>query len=164
MKQAALIADIMDHTRQLTKYFIKQLDTDRLEERYAINGEQLNSAYWVIAHIIWAEHALVLQQLAGQPMDLPWVKAFGFGSTGELPEGRPDFKGLWAALNEVHENSMKFVRGMSDDELDVPLDTGNIPMPLWKNKREVLYHVIRHEGQHVGHISWICRFQGKKIV
>lgn len=159
---ANLIADILDNNRNLTKFFIKQLNTEQLEERYVVNGAELNSAYWVIAHIVWAEYYLTLRQLGGPRLDLPWIKAFGIGADGTLPTDRPDFKGLWQALNDVHAVSQQFVRSLTNEALNEPVEGGETP--LWKTKRDVLYHAIRHEGQHVGHLSWICRFQGKKVI
>ena len=160
--EAQTIADILTNTNQLARFFISKLDVDRIEERFEVNGAQMNSAYWVIAHLAWAEKYLGLEAVgAGKQEDLVWLDHYGIGSNGNLHEGRPNFKTLYNTLKQVHERAVDFIKTLSDEALDSAPD---MPVPTGMDKRSALYHAIRHEGQHIGHISWIIRMQGGKVV
>lgn len=160
--ESEIIADILASTNQLARFFISKLDADRIEERISVNGVELNSAYWLIAHMIWAEKYLCLEGTgAGKQQDLDWADHYGLGSSGELHDGRPDFKTLYHTLKEVHERSLAHIKGLTDSDLD---KEPTLPVPVGKDIRSTLYHAIRHEGQHVGHISWLVRMQGGKVI
>lgn len=161
-KESEIIADILNSTNQLARFFISKLDIEDLEKRYEVNGVELNSAYWLIAHLIWAEKYLCLEGAgAGKQEDLDWADHYGLGSSGDLHESRPDFKTLYATFKEVHERALTHIRSLSDEDLE---KEPTLPVPVGKDIRATLYHAIRHEGQHIGHISWIIRMQGGKVI
>lgn len=160
---ALLLADMLDNTRQLLKYFIKNLDAEKLTKVYTVDGKELNSAYWVIAHTIWAEEYLTIRTLNG-PTTLPelsWLQHYGINSDGSILGEPMSMKELWSTMESVHERSQTFVRSLTDEFLDL---TPKHETPLWKTNRDVLMHAIRHEGMHMGHISWLCKLHGNKTV
>lgn len=159
----SLLADMLDSTRQLHKYFIKKLDADKLTEVYNVNGGKLNSAYWVLAHTIWAEEYLTIRTLNGPatPTELEWLTHYGINSDGSILGEPLTMKELWAVMESVHKRSQQFLRTLTDDFLDMPTKHET---PIWSTNRDVLMHAIRHEGMHMGHISWLCKLHGNKTV
>lgn len=158
-----VIADMLESTRQLNKYFIKKLDTDKLTQVYNVDGVELNSAYWVLAHTMWAEHYLTIKALGGPatPPELAWLEHYGINSDGSILGDPLSMKDLWAAMEEVHQQSQAFVRSLTDEELSME---PNINSNIWNTKRDVLFHAVRHEAQHMGHISWLCKLHGSKTI
>lgn len=160
---ALLIADMLENTRQLNKFFIKKLDADKLTQTYAVDGTELNSAYWVIAHTIWAEEYLTIRTLNGPttPPELSWLKHYGINSDGSILGDPISLKELWTIMEEVHQRSQSFVRSLTDEFLEMP---AKHETPIWKTNRDVLFHAVRHEAQHMGHISWLCKLHGNKTI
>lgn len=155
MNDNIVIADILEDTRRLTLYFIKQLDPEQASQRFSAAGYALNSAAWLMGHLVWAEDALTMRALGHKGMGYPWLKYFDFNADGSLPADAPGFKELYNALRETHEASQAFLRNLDPATLD-EASTGELAS-YWDSKRKILYHAIRHEGQHSGHISWLVK-------
>lgn len=158
-----VVADMLESTRQLNKFFIKKLDEHKLTQVYTVDGVELNSAYWVLAHTIWAEEYLTIRTLGGPatPPELEWLEHYGINSDGSILGEPLTMKELWTVMEEVHQRSQTFVRSLTDDELEQEV---NMKTPIWKTKRDVLFHAARHEAQHMGHISWLCKLHGSKTI
>ena len=160
--EATIIADIYKDTYGLGKFFIAKIDPDTAENKHELDGKQLNSAYWLVAHTIWAQHALQVLALDGPPLDIPWLNHYMIGSDGTLHEGRPPFTELLNVMDTVNTHAQAFIRTLTDEQLDEPNNRNIIPWDA--TKRRMLYHSIRHHGQHIGHISWICKLNGVETV
>ncbi len=160
--QAQMIADIFDETRKLTRFYLSKVDPAWAEWQPVADGVPLNSAYWLVAHLTWAEHALLVASLGGPKLDIPWMKHYALGTDGTLHEGRPSFEELVNEFNRVHQHAMQYLRSLTDEQLEEPADTA--AMQWNATKRKVAYHAIRHEGTHVGHLGWLCKIKGQKTI
>lgn len=156
--EATIIADIYKDTRGLAKFFISKIDPETAEYHHTLDGRKLNSPYWIVAHMIWAQYALQCQSMDGPDLDLPWLTHYCIGSDGTLHEGRPSFTELLKVMDDVNTHCNNHVRSLTEAQLDEP---ANLKAIHWETtKRRILYHSIRHEGQHIGHLSWICKLNG----
>jgi len=157
--ESSILADAFESTRQLTRFYMSKLKgTDMFKEFY-IDGQKLNSAYWIIAHLVWEENFLAVKALGGKPIETDWLEKFGFGSTMPTKEDVPPIEGVLSTWKVVHENSMNHLKIISDSEMDKENALG-FSFAGSKSYRTVIHHLIRHEAMHTGHLSWICKLTG----
>jgi hypothetical protein len=161
-QESHVLSEVFNSTRGLTKYFISQLDKDKLENRHKLDTVELNSAYWIISHLVWAEYTLALRSLNGPVLDIPWINHYRIGSEGTLLDDRPAFGELMAIFDQVHDLAQEHIRSLTTEQLDEVITLENIG---WEaTVRRTIHHAIRHEGSHIGHLSWICKLDGIKTM
>jgi uncharacterized damage-inducible protein DinB len=159
-----ILAQTMDETRNLTRFYSGKLKGEDMDRVFEINGYTTNSAYWILAHLCWAENMLLLQCMGHKGLDLPWLNDFRIGSSkGEKPANAPDLKEVFSALKEIHAAALELLSNMTDEELE---EKSVIQLPFGENqsKRFVAMHAIRHEGTHLGQLSLIAKMYGKQTV
>lgn len=162
--ESQTIAYILDDTRKLTWSIYNQLnDQADVHKRFLVDGKELNSAYWIMAHLAVTENYLVLRSTGGEAVRFSWAKLFGMGVQPPKPDECPPFDEVKQVLNEVHEKSLEHIRSFSDVALDEPNKTGFVFLNEGTN-RSVLIHAIRHENMHSGHLSWLCKLSGLKTI
>jgi len=162
--EANALADVMDHARDLTRFYLKALKGTDMFQEFEVNGQKLNSAYWIAAHTCWSENTLLLQCLSGPAQDIPWLAEFGIGKS--LPADRshlPSVKEVMQALKTVHEAALAHVRSLDAAALAED-NTAGVAFGGDKSKRMVIHHVIRHEAYHTGQLGWICKMKGIEMV
>src|ERR1700733_13171019 len=118
--EGMILAEVFEDVRELTKFYLhraKKVDPFRGYEAY---GQQLNSLYWIMGHIVWAEHNLLIAALAGGKMDIPWLDKFERGALGEVEQGHPSPEEIRQPMDLVHERPMAGFRAMSNAELAEP--------------------------------------------
>lgn len=164
MTEAEVLADTLDKTRALTKFYLSNLKEVNPVEPITINGENLNSLYWICAHLLWAEDYLAIKMTGGTSIAPEWVKHFSIKSSGELPAERPDFKTVLTEMKKVHEASIQHIKTLSSEQLNEENPFGFHFGDGNTTKRMMLQHCIRHEGTHLGQISLIARIFGKKLI
>lgn len=164
MTEAEVLADTLDKTRALTKFYLSSLKEVNPEEPIIVNGENLNSLYWICAHLLWAEDNLAIKMTGGTSIAPEWAKHFPIKSSGELPAERPDFKTVLAEMKKVHEASIQHIKTLSSEQLNEENPAGFHFGDGNTTKRMMLQHCIRHEGTHLGQISLIARIFGKKLI
>ena len=59
----------------------------------------------------------------------------------------------------IHAKSIESLQNFDDVELGKDNSKG-IGFGGDHTKRMLIHHVIRHEAQHVGHLSWLCKLNG----
>ncbi|MDZ4847200.1 MAG: DinB family protein [Chitinophagales bacterium] len=158
--EANILADNYESVRLLTKWYISKLKDVDMKKEFIVEGKSLNSAYWLVAHLIWAENFLLLQALGGKSTDIPWLEKFKIGSKlSELNKDVPEVKQLLEAWKEIHPAAMQHVRSLSDETLakDNPMGFG---FGGDNSHRMMIQHAIRHEAMHTGHLSWLCKLYG----
>lgn len=159
--QSLLLAETLDFTRGLSKWYLSLLKDTDMKKVFEINGHQLNSPIWIAAHLAWAENMLVLKSTGGKVFDIDWLNEVGLGAlhnTDVLPEAKKVIK----TMKAIHEASLAHITSLTDEQLDEPNITG---INFGENtKRRVIQHAIRHEGTHAGHLGWICKLQGIKAI
>ena len=155
--QSLLLADTLDFTRGLSKWYLSLLRDTDMKKVFEINGHQLNSPIWIAAHLAWAENMLVLKSTGGKVFEIDWLNEVGLGAPHETNH-LPETKEVLNTLKAIHEASLEHITSLTDEQLDEPNLTG---INFGGNtKKRVIQHAIRHEGTHAGHLSWICKLQG----
>lgn len=158
--ESQIIANILDNSRKLTKMYINRLKDTDLHRQFCVEGVTLNSAFSIIAHLAWAENALVLESVGGRKSEISWLESYALGSEFRA-ENEPTLEEVTTAFEAIHAESLELIRSFSDEELGEPVKMTRINN---STKRSLLYHTIRHEGIHAGQLSWICRLNGIKII
>ncbi len=164
MTQAQLLADTLDKTRQLTKFYLSKLKGVNPEDTLNLNGYETNSIYWIAAHLVWAEDYLGIVELGGKSFAPEWVKKFAIKSDGKLPEDRPDFKSILDELKRVHEAALQQISSLSDEQLNEQNFTGFHFGDGNSTKMMMIQHSIRHEGTHLGQLSLLAKIYGQQTV
>ena len=161
--ESYILAEVMDSTRELTKKYLGWLKGVDFEKRYPAKGTTLNSALWIAAHLVCAEHLLLVEALGGKPMKIPWLKEFLLGSK-PLPHGKgPKYNDVLKEMEAVHRAALKVVRSLKDENLDRSNAFG-FKFRGKNNRRNVIHHAIGHEAFHAGQLGWICRLNGIKTI
>jgi len=162
--ESETLAQVYENVRALTKfYIIKSKDLDSFK-RYEVNGVLLNSRYWLLAHLVWSEHMLLVESLTGKSMDIPWLGQFEYGSEPpQTQDGLPSLDEVMSAMNEVHSAAIAAIRSMTDQDLASETRTG-MGFRNDKSKRMVIHHAIRHEPCHTGQLGWLCKIAGVETI
>jgi hypothetical protein len=160
--QAFILADTLEKARGLSRWYISLLKNIDPYAQIDVNGIKLNSVAWVVAHLTWAENMLVLQGAGGQPVEIDYLKHYGFGSNGETHMEKPDMKMLLDNMKMVHEKAMVHIQSLTDEQIMAHSPVGQMfGDPTIKM---AIQHAIRHEGTHAGHLGWLCKLNQIKTV
>lgn len=163
MTEAHVLAATLDRTRDLTRFYMGKLKGLDMHRRFTVNGVELNSAYWIVAHLTSSENWLVLRGTGGPFQKYSWAKLFNLGSQAPDPSACPPLEEILAAFKEVHANSIAHVAGLSEEQLSAP-HQALMKIGGQDQVRDVILHAIRHEGLHCGHLSWLCKLHGVPTV
>jgi hypothetical protein len=156
-----VLADTFQLSRTLTERYIQRALKGDIQEQVSVGNITLKCSQWIIAHLAWSQHALLLQAL-GSPIPLPdELIFFKIGSTAAPQPEWPSIDKILNEMKNIHEASMQYVRSLNDDELMTPNIIG-LKFGEDNSKRIIIQHAIRHESMHCGHLSWICKIQGLK--
>jgi uncharacterized damage-inducible protein DinB len=162
VSEPKIIADILDQTRKLTLIYAKRLEGKDFHKRFEIDGKVFNSVYWELAHVAWAESMLILGFLGDKEPSPAWLRQFSLGSNPDEVKEWPPVPELMETLARIHARSLEMLRTMDPELLEHPAE---IKFTGWQTDiRHVLYHAIRHEGTHAGHLSWLCKLHDKKVI
>ena len=156
--EAQVHAHTMDRARQYTLLYFDKLKDQDLHHKFVCEGKELNSAYWLIAHIAVTQNGLLLMATGGPFEKFSWAKHFGRGGAGLPTEQCPPFAEVFATFEGIHAKAIGHVATLSDAALEGPNLTG-LPI-IGTTVRDVVIHAIRHEGLHTGHLSWLCKLYG----
>lgn len=163
MTTAETLADVFDQTRDITRYYLSEMKNTDPCKSFELDGMKFNSVYWLCAHLAIAQNRLVLMATGGQPFDIPWYKDYWINSDGLLREDRPDFKAILHLMKDVHARTLQHISSLTDEQLKAEnsfkFSTGREP-----NVYNAIVHAIRHEAMHTGHLSWIAKMNGLKLV
>jgi hypothetical protein len=158
--EAEILANVFEDVRNLTKFYIIKSRTLDSHKRYEIDGVRLNSRYWLIAHLVWTEHHLVVKGIGDRTMDIQWLDKFSFGSEPETHTDLPSLEEVMAKMDEVHAVAMECIRATTSEELSQPNHNPEMGFRGDNTKRMILHHVIRHEPCHAGQLGWLCKIGG----
>jgi len=152
-----------DMMRNLSKFYISKLSGLDLKKQHEIDGMKLNSAYWLIAHLVWTEHYLIIEGIGGESMGIEWLNDFAIGTSLDDLKNGPKIEEVLAKLDEVHKRAIEILSNMTDEQLQAE---NNIEANFGgqRSKENVLMHAIRHEPMHIGQISWILKANGISLV
>ena len=137
---------------------LKEVD---MTKSFEYDGKEFNSAYWIVAHIAWAENMLLLRGTGGKRVRLPWLKSFEIGSKYEHTSEMPPIKEIIEGMKLIHETAKTHLKTLSVDDLDKP-NTLDFEFMGDKTIRMIIQHAARHEASHAGHLGWLCKMHGVK--
>lgn len=157
---AQTLADAFDYTRGISlDYFNKMKDKDIYKE-FEVEGIKLNSAYWLLGHLVVTENYMLLKSVGGEIVRFGWARPFGLGGSLAAVTERISVEEIMATMDEVHKKSMDHVRGLTDEQLRLPT-TGAIKFGDG-SYYDIIRHAIEHEGAHGGHLGWLNKLHGIK--
>lgn len=159
-----VLAQTMDETRNLTRFYLSKLKGEDMHRQFTVNGYTTNSPFWIMAHLCWAENMLLLQCMGHPGTDIAWLKDYRIGSPkGNAPANQPSLEDVLAAMKQIHAVALNHLSAMSEQQL---AEESAIILPFGddKSKRFVAMHAIRHEGTHLGQLSLIAKMYGKHTV
>jgi hypothetical protein len=161
--ESQILASVLDNTRALTFFYLQQVEEVDKSQSFTVGDFQTNSIHWIIAHLAWAEDALILRGVGNAGMAVPWFEQFRLGAPQPQISTYPDFDETLDTLKQVHETTLGFLNSLPAEALDQPNSFGRKIMGQ-DSKRILIHHCIRHEGCHAGHLGWLVRMHGKKVI
>ena len=162
--EAHVLADTFENTRALTRWYISKLKDVDMKQEFEVNGKKLNSAYWILLHLVWSENFLLLQCLDGKGFEIPWFEHVSIGKKLSMQTaGLPEVKEVLNVWKDVHATAMQHVRGLSDETLEKE-NHFVVGFAGDSSKRMAIHHAIRHEGLHIGQLAWLCKLYGIETV
>ncbi|MGE0560285.1 MAG: DinB family protein [Flavobacteriales bacterium] len=163
MTTSETLAEATDNTRDLLYFYLSKLDKSLWYENPVINGQQLNSVAWELCHMVWAQDYLILRACSNNSSDIPWLDKFEIGKPAAKSSELPALEEIKEALKNVHTQSLEVIRSLSDNDLQMD---NHVDLDFKKGKRklQIIYHHIRHEGGHIGHIGLLCKILGAKTI
>lgn len=161
MSTAKLLLHTFNETRSLTSFYFNKIKDANINLNLDVNGIQLNSPKWIMAHLTWAEHFLLLEALGSEKMEIDWFSKVSFGSSMCNDDDLPDIENIIDTMNKIHEATQVFAGAITDEMLEEKNSLG-LKFGPNENKKYMLIHAIRHEGIHAGHLGWLCKINGIK--
>jgi hypothetical protein len=164
--EAQILAQTFEDVRSLTKFYYSRAQEMEPRKGWEINGHTLNSLYWILGHLVWSEHYLLVEAMTGEQSDIPWLPLFDMpddqsNDYNGLP--KPTVEEIIGTMDTVHAKAMRIVNAMSDDDLAEPNKAG-IQFRAGDAKRVIIRHAIRHEPCHTGQIGWLLKINGLETV
>lgn len=160
--EAQILAGAFESVRNLSKFYISNLEEKDLHKQFELNGVKFNTAFWMICHLVWTEHFLIVQGVGNKTLNIPWLDQFEQGSDPAAVSHKPEYKEVLSNLDEVHAEAMKILNNLPDEELEKQNHI-NATFGQKNDKLGVIRHCIRHEPMHIGQISWIIKAGGGQM-
>lgn len=157
------LVEMLEMGRGLTKYYLKKLEGQDIYKTFEIEGKQLNSILWLIAHITVSENWLLLVCTGGDKVNIPWARQFGLGSEVPAKEDYPPVEDIMAKFDEVHKASINYISTLSDDDLTKPTTNG-MTLGGEDTISSIIKHGVRHECTHSGHLGWLSKLFDVKTI
>ena len=157
-----LLIQTYQMARNLSKYYISQMEGIDIHKVYEVNGVKMNSAYWILAHLVWTEHFLIVEGIGGESMGIEWLNDFGFGCAPDEIKNPPAIEEVKKRFEEVHTKAIEILNSMTNEQMKAE---NNIEANFGgsRDKLHVLMHAIRHEPMHIGQLSWILKANGIRL-
>lgn len=160
--ESQILAGAFESVRNLSKFYLSNLEEKDLFKQIEFNGVKFNTAYWMVCHLVWTEHFLIVQGVGNKTLNIPWLEQFEQGSDPSEIKNMPEYKDVLRNLDEVHAEAVKILNSLPDEELEKPNHI-NATFGQKNDKLGVIRHCIRHEPMHIGQISWIIKAGGGKM-
>jgi uncharacterized damage-inducible protein DinB len=163
MTTSQTLAEVTDNTRDLLYFYLSKIDKSLWYETPEVDGKIFNSVAWELCHMVWAQDFLILRACANRSSEISWLEKFEIGKPAANSFELPPIDEIKEALKIVHTQSLEVIKSLSDDDLKTPNHV-NLDFKKGKDKLQIIYHHIRHEGGHIGHIGLLCKFFGVKTI
>lgn len=162
LSETKILADMVESARELTLFYLNHAEEADKCQTYTVNGYTTNSILWTVAHLAWSQEYLILKNVTGKGVEIPWFQLFVIGKKPPATELLPPWEEVLTAFSDVHRRSMELLHSLPDSILDEP-NHGDLEISTRRKKRELIVHFCRHECAHAGQIGMMLRMQGKKI-
>jgi hypothetical protein len=160
--ETQVLSEVMDRTRQQTRYYLHALSGQDPHHRFTMNGVTLNTQFWLVAHLALTENGLLLASTGGPFEKFSWAKHFTLGAGGLPPEECPPYAEILEAFDRIHGKAVAHLAQLDDGALDKPNPTKLTA--IGGSLRDVVTHAIRHEGGHAGQLAWLCKLHGIRMI
>ncbi len=157
------LVEMLELSRNLTNYYLNKLEGQDPYKVFEVEGKQLNSILWLIAHITVSENWLLLVCTGGEKVNIPWARQFGLGSEIPKKEDYPPIDEIKELYKKVHIKAISYVSKLTDEDLAKPTTNG-IDFGGEDSVRAIIKHAVRHESSHAGHLGWLCKLFSVKTV
>lgn len=164
MAKIDTILEMLQSARALTNFYITKLKDVDHDKVFICEGKKLNSVNWIIAHLCWTDEFLLVQSTKNElQLKKDWFEEFGLGSNPEAVKTKLSYDEYVQLLNSNREQIINYVKTLLDEQLE---EDNILQMSMGGSKalKNILYHAIRHEGTHAGHLGWLCKLHGLETV
>ena len=159
--EAQVLSHMMDRTREWTRYYLSGLKSQDPHRRFDCDGKELNTVFWLVAHMATSQNGLLLAAAGGPFEKFWWAKHFTLGAPGLPPEECPTYEEVWETFKSVHQKAIAHIATLNEDQLNAPNPT---KLAIGTTVRDVITHAIRHEGGPSGQLAWLCKLYGVTTV
>ncbi|MCX6639040.1 MAG: DinB family protein [bacterium] len=163
MTEPQILAAVLDSSRQLTHFYLDELKDVDKSRTFKIGDFQTNNVHWIVAHLAWSEDTLILRGVGNDGIAVPWFELFRLGVPSPPLNEYPPFNETFDVLKQVHQATISLLNSLPTEALDQPNNFGRKIMGQ-DSKRILIHHCIRHEGVHCGHLGWLARLHGLKVI
>ena len=160
--ETKFLVHAVEKAREYTQYYLSKLLDQDPHRRFVCEGVELNTLYWLVAHIAVTQNGLLLMATGGPFEKFSWAKHFGRGGAGLPPAECPPFAEVLDTFQGIHSTAVAHIAHLPAEALEGPNLTG-IGI-IGNTVRDVIIHSVRHEGLHTGHLSWLCKLYGIKTM
>lgn len=160
--EAKTLAALMDRSHKAVLSALGNLQGQDLHRRFSVDGKELNSVFWILAHLTGSQNWLILRGSGGPFRKYSWAKHFGMGSTGIVPVDSPTLDEVLTMYETIHAESMAHVSSLTDEQLALP-HQAMMNLAAGDDVRTVIGHHILHESGHCGQLDWLCKLYGKRL-
>jgi uncharacterized damage-inducible protein DinB len=159
-----VLADQLTTSRELTRWYLSKLKETDPFKQFEIEGKKLNNWYWIIAHLAWAEHFLIINGTGGEPLpEFEELQPFSMGNSFSQGNAKHDVKELLAIFKKVHEHCIARLQTITEEEMAQDNKLG-FSFSSDMSKKALVMHCIRHEGTHTGNLAIMCKAFDLKTV
>ncbi len=159
-----VLADQLNTSRELTRWYLSKLKETDPFKQFEIEGKKLNNWYWIIAHLAWAEHFLIINGTGGELLpEFEELQPFSMGNSFSNVNAKHDVKELLALFKKVHEHCIERLQNITDEEMAEDNKLG-FSFSSDMSKKALVMHCIRHEGTHTGNLAILCKAFDLKTV
>lgn len=160
--EAQVLCHLMDRTRAGTRYYLDGLEGQDPHQRFTVAGKELNTQFWLVAHLAVSENGLLLAATGGPFEKFSWAKHFTLGAAGLPPAECPPYREVLDTFHRIHGKATAHLATLDDAALNAPNPTALAS--VGGTLRDVITHAIRHEGAHAGQLAWLCKFHGIAMI
>jgi hypothetical protein len=163
MNGIAVIKAGLDTSRQWLMALVSDIQGAELTASTARGG---NHPVWVLGHTLHSEAALVSEFILGKPNPLAkWDDLFDMGSQPVSDAAKyPSVPELLAEFDKVRADTLKFLDGLTDADLDKPSLAPPHLASMFGTVGQCLAAIGLHLTFHAGQIADARRAAGKKPV
>lgn len=161
--ESKILAGTLHNARQLTQFYLKHTQDVDVKQRFTLGDFTTNNIHWIVAHLAWAEDYLVLKGVGDLDSRVEWLRHFRIGSGYPDSSLFPAYEETLETFHDLHRQTITLLENLPDTALDEKNHVG-LKFGSGDTKRSIINHSIRHEGMHCGHLGWLLRMHGKKVI